>query len=125
MKRRGFISFLVELFLCPLRRVAEAICIPNFVRLVDRGQDWVRARSGGDARLGQYFVQWFGHSSYLVCSGTRVVTDPNFNVTPSIEAHAVTISNDHFTHNNVGAVGGAPRILRGTTLRQTWNPIRT
>ncbi len=57
-------------------------------------------------------------------TGTRVVTDPNFNVTPGIEAHAVTISNDHFTHNNVGAVGGEPRILRGTTLRQTWNPIR-
>ncbi|MFQ5904852.1 MAG: MBL fold metallo-hydrolase [Candidatus Binatia bacterium] len=42
-----------------------------------------------------------------------------------IQADAVTVSNDHFTHNNVGAVSGNPIILRGITLQQTWNPIRT
>ena len=127
MKRRGFIGLLVGLFMLPFRRVAEAICNPLLVRLLDRGRDLVQIRSGGRPRLGQFFVQWFGHSSFLIRSGTgtRVVTDPNFNVTPGIEANAVTVSNDHYTHNNVGAVGGNPLILRGITLEQVWNPIRT
>jgi hypothetical protein len=63
----------------------------------------------------------------LIHSGsqTKVVADPNFNVTPGIQADAVTISNDHFTHNNTGAVTGNPVILRGITFKQTWQPIRT
>ncbi len=127
MKRRGFIAFLVGFFLLPLRRVAHAICNPSLVRLLNQRRDLVQIRSGQPPRLGDYFVQWFGHSSFLVHSGsqTKVVTDPNFNVTPGIQADAVTVSNDHFTHNNVGAVSGNPLILRGITLRQTWNPIRT
>ena len=127
MKRRGFIGLLAASCLLPLRSVAHAVCNPSLVRLLDRGQNLVQIRSGRGPRLGHYFVQWFGHSSCLVHSGsqTKVVTDPNFNVTPGIQADAVTVSNDHFTHNNVGAVSGNPIILRGITLRQTWNPIRT
>ena len=127
MRRRGFIGLLAGLVLLSLRRLAEAVCNPFLVRQMDRGRDLVKIRAGSRPRLGQYFVQWFGHSSFLVRSGTgtRVVTDPNFNVTPGIEANAVTVSNDHFTHNNVGAVAGNPLILRGITLEQTWNPIRT
>lgn len=127
MKRRGFMSLLLGLSLLPLRRVAHAICNPSLVRLLDQGRDPVQIRGGRGPRLGHYYVQWFGHSSFLIHSGsqTKVVTDPNFNVTPGIQADAVTVSNDHFTHNNVGAVSGNPLILRGITLRQTWNPIRT
>lgn len=127
MKRRGFLGFLAGFLLVPLGRVVHAICNPSLVRLLGEGRDLVQVRGGKGPRLGEYFVQWFGHSSFLVHSGsqTKVVTDPNFNVTPGIQAHAVTVSNDHFTHNNVGAVTGNPLILRGITLRQTWNPIRT
>ncbi|MFQ5850224.1 MAG: MBL fold metallo-hydrolase [Candidatus Binatia bacterium] len=127
MKRRGFIGLLVGFFLLLFRRVAEAICNPYLVRLLNHGRDLVQIRGGGRPSIGQYFVKWFGHSSFLIRSGTgtRVVTDPNFNVTPGIEANAVTVSNDHFTHNNVGAVAGNPIILRGITLEQTWNPIRS
>lgn len=127
MKRRGFLGFLAAFLLLPLSRVVHAICSPSLVRLFGEGRDLVQARAGKGPRLGEYFVQWFGHSSFLIHSGsqTKVVTDPNFNVTPGIQADAVTISNDHFTHNNVGAVSGNPLILRGITLRQTWNPIRT
>ena len=126
MKRRGFIGALMGLFLLAWRRLAEGICNPALVELFDHGRSWVQAR-GQSPRLGEYYVQWFGHSSFLIRSGseTKVVTDPNFNVTPGIGADAVTISNDHITHNNVGAVAGNPVILRGITLRQTWNPIRT
>jgi len=127
MKRRSFLAVTAGFLLVPLKRVAHAICNPSLVRLLDLGRDLVQARAGSGPRLGHYFVQWFGHSSFLIHSGsqTRVVTDPNLNVTPGIQADAVTVSNDHFTHNNVGAVSGNPVILRGITLRQTWNPIRT
>lgn len=127
MKRRGFIGLLTGFFLLPLRDLAYAICNPSLVQLVGQGRRLVQIRPGRSPRLGHYFVQWYGHSSFLIHSGsqTKVVTDPNFNVTPGTAADAVTVSNDHVTHNNVGAVSGNPIILRGITVRQTWNPIRT
>lgn len=127
MRRRGFIGLLVGFFLLLFKRLVHAICNPSLVHLLDQGRNFVQIRSARDPRLGHYSVQWFGHSSFLIHSGsqTKVVTDPNFNVTPGIRADAVTVSNDHFTHNNVGAVSGNPLILRGITFRQTWNPIRT
>lgn len=128
MRRRGFMGLLGAVVWLPLRGIAHAICNPSLVRLLGQERDLVQVRSRGKGPgLGNYFIQWFGHSSFLIHSGsqTKVVTDPNFNVTPGIQADAVTVSNDHFTHNNVGAVSGDPLILRGITLRQTWNPIRT
>lgn len=110
-----------------VRSVAHAVCNPSLVRLLGETRDLVQIRRRAGPRLGQYYLEWFGHSSFLIHSGsqTKVVTDPNFNVTPGIEADAVTVSNDHFTHNNVEAVAGDPLILRGITRRQVWKPIRT
>jgi L-ascorbate metabolism protein UlaG (beta-lactamase superfamily) len=127
MKRRGFISLVSAAILIFWRDVAQAICNPSLVHLLGEVRQFVQARSGNGPTLGHYFLQWYGHSSFLIHSGsqTKVVTDPNFNVTPGIQADAVTVSNDHFTHNNTGAVTGNPIILRGITFRQTWNPIRT
>ena len=127
MKRRGFVGLLVAAFLLAMRGVAQAICNPSLVRLLGQVRQLVQARSGKEPSLGHYFIQWYGHSSFLIHSGsqTKVVADPNFNVTPGIQADAVTVSNDHFTHNNTGAVTGNPIILRGITFRQTWNQIRT
>ena len=126
MKRRGFITLLVGVFLVLLRGIAQAVCNPSMVRLFQQGRQLAQARPDRAPKLGHYFIQWYGHSSFLIHSGsqTKVVADPNFNVTPGIQADAVTVSNDHFTHNNVGAVTGNPIILRGITLRQAWNPIR-
>jgi len=127
MKRRGFIGLLAGGILLSLRSLAQAFCNPALVRLFEQGRQLIQARPGKGLALGDYFIQWYGHSSFLIHSGsqTKVVADPNFNVTPGIQADAVTVSNDHFTHNNTGAVTGNPVILRGITLRQTWNPIRT
>jgi L-ascorbate metabolism protein UlaG (beta-lactamase superfamily) len=129
MKRRSFVALIAGGFLCALRNIAEAICNPSLVRLFQQGKQLVQARGGTvkSPALGSYFLQWYGHSSFLIHSGsqTKVVADPNFNVTPGIQADAVTVSNDHFTHNNTGAVTGNPIILRGITFKQTWNPIRT
>jgi L-ascorbate metabolism protein UlaG (beta-lactamase superfamily) len=126
MKRRYFIALCAGWALLVARRV-YAFCNPALVRLFGGGPDRVQIRPDPTPKLGNYFVQWFGHSSFLIQSGsqTKVVTDPNLDVTPGIRADAVTVSNDHITHNNIGAVSGEPVILRGITLRQTWNPIRT
>ncbi len=104
-------------------RSADAICNPNLVRSLDLGPDLVRVQG---ARLGEYRLRWFGHSSFAILSGTgtRVVADPNFDVTPGITADAVTVSNNHYTHNNVEVVQGSPLVLRGITLDQRWNPVR-
>jgi L-ascorbate metabolism protein UlaG (beta-lactamase superfamily) len=127
MKRRRFVGLLAGALLLSIRRVAQAVCNPALVNLFEHGRKLVQIRGGTKPVLGHYFIQWYGHSSFLIHSGsqTKVVTDPNFNVTPGIQADAVTVSNDHFTHNNTGAVTGNPIILRGITFRQTWNPIRT
>jgi L-ascorbate metabolism protein UlaG (beta-lactamase superfamily) len=127
MKRRGFVVALAGSFFLLLRGIAQSVCNPSLVRLFDRGRQLIQARPGRGLALGDYFIQWYGHSSFLIHSGsqTKVVADPNFNVTPGISADAVTVSNDHYTHNNTGAVTGNPIILRGITFRQTWNPIRT
>ncbi|HEX9443593.1 MAG TPA: MBL fold metallo-hydrolase [Candidatus Binatia bacterium] len=128
MRRRSFLAALAGFLLLPARR-AGAICNPALVELFGKARALAqtRPRAGRAPRLGNYSVRWFGHSSFLIQSGsaTRVVTDPNLDVTPGIRADAVTVSNDHITHNNVGAVAGEPVVLRGITLRQTWNPIRT
>jgi L-ascorbate metabolism protein UlaG (beta-lactamase superfamily) len=129
MKRRGFLGIVGSAWLLWLRGVGEAMCNPSLVELFHHGRHLVQARGNGAGApsLGSYFVNWFGHSSFLIQSGshTKVVADPNFNVTPGIQADEVTVSNDHFTHNNTGAVTGNPVILRGITFKQTWNPIRT
>src|SRR5439155_25716130 len=127
MKRRNFITLLVGSILLSLRGIAQAVCNPALVHLFEEGRKLVQVHPGKKPSLGNYFIQWYGHSNFLIHSGsqTKVVADPNFNVTPGIQADAVTVSNDHFTHNNTGAVTGDPIILRGITFRQTWNPIRT
>jgi len=129
MKRRGFLALAGAAFFLALRGIGEAICNPSLVRLFQQGRQLAQARGNAtkSPSLGSYFLQWYGHSSFLIHSGsqTKVVADPNFNVTPGIQADAVTVSNDHFTHNNTGAVTGNPVILRGITFKQTWNPIRT
>src|SRR3989304_46085 len=127
MRRRNFVGLLAAALLVPFRGIVQAFCNPSLVNLFEQGKKLIQARPGNGPCRGHYFLQWYGHSSFLIHSGsqTKVVTDPNFNVTPGIQADAVTVSNDHNTHNNVGAVSGNPVILRGITLRQTWNPIRT
>lgn len=128
MNRRGFIALMTGSFALSLRGMADAVCNPHLVRLFNKGRHLAQARGGAKGpSLGSYFINWHGHSSFLIQSGsqTKVIADPNFNVTPGIHADAITISNDHFTHNNVEAVVGNPVVLRGITYRQTWNPIRT
>ena len=65
-------------------------------------------------------VKWLGHASFLVTSdsGTTIITDP-YATTPALKygeieesADIVTVSHDHFDHNNIAAVRGNPEVVR-------------
>ena len=65
-------------------------------------------------------IEWLGHSCFLVVgSRVRVVVDPfssAANITyPRVKAVAdlVLITHEHFDHNNAGAIGGTPTVVRG------------
>lgn len=61
-------------------------------------------------------LTWFGHAMFLIETGTkRIVTDPyspevGYPI-PEIEADAVTVSHQHYDHNNVKAVRGKPVVV--------------
>jgi L-ascorbate metabolism protein UlaG (beta-lactamase superfamily) len=67
-------------------------------------------------------IKWLGHASFVITSdtGTKIITDPyevggGVNYGPIKEsADIVTVSHDHADHNNVAAVQGSPRVVRGT-----------
>ena len=67
-------------------------------------------------------VKWLGHASFLITSesGTKIVTDPYIPGGDlkygEIEESAdiITVSHDHFDHNNVAAVQGNPTVVKGT-----------
>jgi len=68
-------------------------------------------------------IKWLGHATFMITSdtGTRIITDPyargEYLTYGDIKESAdiVTVSHDHFDHNNVAAVGGNPEVVRGTT----------
>lgn len=62
-------------------------------------------------------IRYLGHSCFLLTesTGTSIVTDPYGDVgfdLPSVTADVVTISHDHYDHNNDRAVGGNPVIIK-------------
>jgi L-ascorbate metabolism protein UlaG (beta-lactamase superfamily) len=67
-------------------------------------------------------LTWYGQSCFLLetAAGTRIVMDPipkgiGYEVPQGLKADVVTISHEHFDHNNVGFVSGKARVIRGLT----------
>ena len=68
-------------------------------------------------------IKWLGHATFLITSDsdTRIITDP-YETGSDLKygrikesADIVTVSHDHFDHNNVAAVQGNPQVIKGTT----------
>ena len=67
-------------------------------------------------------IKWLGHACFVITSdtGIKIITDPyvtgDYLSYGEIEESAdiVTVSHDHGDHNNVSAVQGNPRLVRGT-----------
>ena len=70
-------------------------------------------------------VKWLGHASFLISSeaGIKIITDPypqgsGLSYAPISEAaDIVTISHDHFDHNNVSSVKGKPQVVTGSGVK--------
>lgn len=65
-------------------------------------------------------VKWLGHASFLITAenGTRIITDP-YVAGSGLKygeikepAEIVTVSHDHFDHNNVASVVGNPQVVK-------------
>ena len=67
-------------------------------------------------------IKWLGHACFVITSdtGIKIITDPYVTggglSYGEIEESAdiVTVSHEHGDHNNVSAVQGNPRVVRGT-----------
>jgi len=66
-------------------------------------------------------IKWLGHASFLITSdtGLKIITDP-YETGGDLSygqikesADIVTVTHDHVDHNNVAAIGGNPRVVRG------------
>lgn len=65
-------------------------------------------------------IKWLGHASFMITSdsGTKIITDPyvtggalNYGEIKE-SADIVTVSHEHFDHNNAAAVGGNPEVVK-------------
>lgn len=71
-------------------------------------------------------LKWLGHACFLITSdkGTRIITDPYAPQGAlaygaiNESADVVTVSHDHFDHNNSGAVKGNPTVVKGAGKQQ-------
>jgi L-ascorbate metabolism protein UlaG (beta-lactamase superfamily) len=70
-------------------------------------------------------VKWLGHASFMIISeaGLKIITDPypqgsGLSYAPVDEAaDIVTMSHDHFDHNNISSVPGKPQAITGNGLK--------
>ncbi len=63
-------------------------------------------------------ITWYGHSCFKIQSGDLIlVTDPfakDIGLTPPrMRADIVTVTHEHFDHNNTESLGGGPFVITG------------
>lgn len=77
------------------------------------------AFAGLDLRAQEVTFKWFGQACFLIetSQNTQIITDPmamgDYKIPEYIEPDIVTVSHEHFDHNQVDVVSGTPSILRG------------
>ncbi|MBI4639340.1 MAG: MBL fold metallo-hydrolase [Candidatus Tectomicrobia bacterium] len=102
-------------------------CAPGFVYKEGSSQAVPAGYQPAGTAEGVITLRRFGHSSFLLTSPSEanIVMDPHRLFPSPIIPDAVTISNEHFTHNQASILKGNPIILRGITHEGTWNKIET
>ena len=81
------------------------------------------------AQEGPFTIRYYGQSFFLVTTGDglRIAIDPFSNIgyaMPTVEADVVLVTHEHGDHNNVGLIGGNPRVMRGLGAGATdWNRV--
>jgi L-ascorbate metabolism protein UlaG (beta-lactamase superfamily) len=67
-------------------------------------------------------LTWYGQSCFLLetAAGTRILMDPipkgiGYELPAGLRADLITISHEHFDHNNVALAANKPRVIRGLT----------
>lgn len=75
-------------------------------------------------------IKYLGHASFLIDDfvNATIMIDPFDKLgypPPNASADIVTVSHEHFDHNNVAAVKGNPTVLRGLKPDGSWNEIDT
>jgi L-ascorbate metabolism protein UlaG (beta-lactamase superfamily) len=77
------------------------------------------AFTGLGLRAQEVTFKWFGQACFLIetSQNTRIITDPmamgDYKIPKDVEPDIVTISHEHFDHNQVDVVSGKPSVLRG------------
>ena len=75
-------------------------------------------------------IEYFGHASFGIrdSKGMKIVTDPYDPMVgytfPSISTQILTVSHDHFDHNNVAALKGYEQLLFASTGSYTNGDIK-
>ena len=71
-------------------------------------------------------IRWFGQSAFLLTGSVRVAIDPFGDIKAvgsqrrfdypliSEDADLLLITHEHFDHNEAGAIGGDPQVIRST-----------
>ena len=74
-------------------------------------------------------IRWLGHSSFLITNdrGINILTDP-FDETLGYcmtkeKINIITISHEHYDHNNTMGIKGKPVVLKGQVKRDTHKMI--
>ena len=70
-------------------------------------------------------IKWLGHSCFLITNkrGINILTDPfddtlGYKMTKE-KVNIITISHEHYDHNNTMGIKGKPAVLKGTVNRDT------
>jgi L-ascorbate metabolism protein UlaG (beta-lactamase superfamily) len=70
-------------------------------------------------------IKWLGHSCFLITNnrGINILTDPfdetlGYKMTKE-KINIITISHEHYDHNNTMGIKGKPVVLKGTVNRNT------
>jgi L-ascorbate metabolism protein UlaG (beta-lactamase superfamily) len=78
------------------------------------------ARAAGAPVVGK--LTWYGQSCFLLetAAGTKILMDPipkgiGYELPAGLRPDLITISHEHFDHNNVTMAANKPRVIRGLT----------